>query len=303
LGAAAYPVLAEAKIFRAPLEHVRKDGSPIWLDASGTLLDRETGETMWAFTDISEQVRMVAELKRSNIELEQFSYSISHDMRQPLRMISSYLQLLEKGLGDTLDAEQREYFNFAIDGARRMDSMLLGLLEYSRVGRKGEPAEMIDSRTMLDDALLFLRPLVAEAQAQIQVQGEWPHLVVSPDEILRLLQNLVGNALKFRVAERTPQITVTSVITPAHQWQVSVVDNGVGLLPDQIGRLFQVFARLQSRAAYEGNGIGLALCRKIVEHHGGQIWAETAGEGLGSRFTFWLPMATGVPDATTRANA
>jgi light-regulated signal transduction histidine kinase (bacteriophytochrome) len=228
------------------------------------------------------------ELLRSNSELEQFSYSISHDMRQPLRMISSYLQLLQSGLGDTLDAEKREYFNFAIDGAQRLDAMLRGLLDYSRIGRKGEPPALIDSRTALDEALLFLRPAIAEAQAELRIEGEWPRILASTDELLRLLQNLIGNALKFRVEGRPPVVTVSSEVINGH-WRFCVADNGVGILPDQIGRLFQVFQRLQSRIAFEGTGIGLALCRKIAEHHGGRIWAESAGEGMGSRFCVELP--------------
>jgi signal transduction histidine kinase len=238
-----------------------------------------------------------AELQRSNSELEQFSYSISHDMRQPLRMISSYLQLLQNGLGDTLDAEKREFFNFAIDGAQRLDAMLRGLLDYSRIGRKGEPPAWIDSRAALDDALLFLRPAIAEAQAELRIDGEWPRLLASPDELLRLLQNLIGNALKFRVEGRPPVVTVSSEVINGH-WRFCVADNGVGILPDQIGRLFQVFQRLQSRTAFEGTGIGLALCRKIAEHHGGKIWAESAGEGLGSRFCVELPLPQEAIEAT-----
>jgi PAS domain S-box-containing protein len=294
-GAAAYPVLAAGKIFRSQFEHVRKDGSRVWLDVSGAFLDREAGETLWGFVDISEHARTVAELKRSNAELEQFSYSISHDMRQPLRMVSSYMQLLEKSLADQLNDEQRGYFDFAIDGARRMDGMMLGLLDYSRVGRKGEPPAWIESRALLDEALLFLQPAIAEAQADIRIEGVWPKVLVSPDEMLRLIQNLIGNALKFRVAGRTPEITLTSGSvggTPALQvWCVSVTDNGIGIVPNQIDRLFQVFQRLQSRADFAGTGIGLALCRKIAEHHGGKIWAESAGEGLGSTFKLSLPMA------------
>jgi signal transduction histidine kinase len=239
--------------------------------------------------DITERRQVEEELRRSNGELEQFSYAISHDLRQPLRMISSYLQLLGISLGNQLATEQREYFNFAIDGAKRLDRMLVALLEYSRVGRLGEPPAWLESRAILDEALLFLQPSIAEAQAIINIRGKWPRVFVRPDEMLRLLQNLIGNAAKFRVAGRTPMITVSSQVAGG-DWCLAVADNGVGLDPGQLGRLFQVFQRLQSRARFEGSGVGLALCRKIAEHHGGRIWAESAGEGQGSRFCVSLPL-------------
>jgi PAS domain S-box-containing protein len=238
--------------------------------------------------DITERKRAEEDLRRSNAELEQFSYAISHDMRQPLRMISSYLQLLDRELAGQLDEEKRGFIAFARDGAQRLDQMLVGLLEYARVGREGEPAQWVESRLMLDEALLYLEPAIAEAQADVRVLGDWPRINVSPNEILRLLQNLLGNAVKFHVANRQPEITVTSSITDT-AWQVCVADNGAGMAPDQIGRLFQVFQRLHSRADFEGTGIGLALCRKIVEHHQGRIWAESAGNGQGSRFCVELP--------------
>ncbi len=232
----------------------------------------------------------VQDLKRSNADLEQFSYAISHDLRQPLRMISSYLQLLGISLADQLDNEQREYFNFAIDGAKRLDRMLVALLEYSGVGRLGEPPVWLKSRVILDEALLFLQPTLAEAQATISIDGQWPRVLVSPDEMLRLLQNLIGNAAKFRRAGQAPEITISSQVVDA-DWCLSVADNGVGIPPEQLGRLFQMFQRLHSRATFDGSGVGLALCRKIVEHHGGRIWAESAGEGQGSRFCVSLPLA------------
>lgn len=242
--------------------------------------------------DISERKQVEGELRRSNAELEQFSYAISHDLRQPLRMISSYLQLLGISLGDGLDAECREYFGFAIDGAKRLDRMLVALLEYSRVGRLGEPPTWVDSRAILDEALLFLQPAITEAEATVKVYGTWPRVLVRPDEMLRLIQNLIGNAAKFRVAGRTPVITIASRVS-ASDWSLSVADNGVGIHHGQVGRLFQMFQRLQSRAIYEGSGVGLALCRKIVEHHGGRIWVESSGEGEGSRFCVVLPLAEG----------
>lgn len=243
--------------------------------------------------DITERKQAEAELQRSNAELEQFSYAISHDLRQPLRMISSYLQLLGLSLNEQLNAEQREYFNFAIDGARRLDRMLVALLEYSRAGRMGEPPAWVESRAILDEAMLFLQPAVAEAGATVSIRGTWPRIFVSPDKMLRVVQNLIANAAKFRVAGRVPEVVVSSELSGG-DWCLSVADNGVGIAPGQLGRLFQVFQRLQSRVAFEGSGVGLALCRKIVEHHGGKIWAESSGEGHGSRFCVRLPL----PDAS-----
>ena len=253
-------------------------------DASGKVL-----KLMGITEDITERKEYEEELKRSNAELEQFSYVVSHDMRQPLRMISSYLQLIEMSLSDQLDREKRSYFSFAIEGAKRIDQMLVALLEYSRVGRMGEPPMWIESRVVLDEALKFIQPALAEAQAKLSITGDWPRILVSHDEILRLFQNLIGNAAKYRIAGRIPEITVTSKMGK-NEWCLCVADNGVGIIPDQIKRLFQVFQRLQSRAAYEGTGIWLALCRKIAEHHKGRIWAESAGEGQGSKFCVVLPM-------------
>ena len=270
---------------------IAQDGRTVWLRDIVTVV-AENGMPRWLrgiMVDITERKEYEEELKRSNTELEQFSYAVSHDMRQPLRMISSYLQLIEMSLAGQLDKEKRSYFNFAIDGAKRIDQMLVALLEYSRIGRMGEPPTWIDSRAALDEALQFLQPAIAEAQAKLSITGDWPRILVSHDEILRLLQNLVGNAVKFRVAGRTPEIAVTGEVS-RNEWRLCIADNGVGIIPDQIKRLFQVFQRLQSREAYEGTGIGLALCRKIAEHHKGRIWAESAGDGKGSKFCVVLTM-------------
>jgi light-regulated signal transduction histidine kinase (bacteriophytochrome) len=205
-------------------------------------------------------------------------------------MIASYQQLLEKALHDKLDDDTREYLHFASDGAKRLDQMLVALLDYSRVGRKTEPLGWIASRAALDEALLFLKPALDEAGAQVRITGDWPRLYASHDELVRLFQNLIGNAVKYRAAGRAPVVDVIGDSGVDGNWTVRIGDNGIGIDPAQIPRLFQVFQRLQSHARYEGAGVGLALCRKIVEHHGGRIHAESAGDGQGSTFVFELPL-------------
>ena len=247
----------------------------------------------------------VEELRRSNADLEQFAYAASHDMRQPLRMISSYLQLLEAELKPLLNDDTRQNLHFATEGAQRMDQMLSALLDYSRVGRNNDNRVALDSRAVLDEALRILRPAIEEAQADVRVEGDWgltPQIVASHDEILRLLQNLLDNALKYRVEGRKPEVVVSAEWLESvsaqigggiggGEWCFMVKDNGIGLLPGQEARIFKVFERFQPRVKYPGTGIGLALCRKIVEHHGGRIWVESAGEHQGCRFIFTLPAA------------
>lgn len=265
-------------------------GTTTWALASYMPMQYDGADAVlgW-FYDISDRKQAETELLRSNIELEQFSYAISHDMRQPLRMISSYLQLLEMSLADQLNDENRDYIQYAVEGAKRIDQMLIALLEYSRVGRMNEDKAWHESRTLLDEALLFLQPAISETQAKITLSGDWPPLFANGDEITRLLQNLIGNAVKYRIAGRPPEINLDGVRVN-HEWHLCISDNGIGIAPGQIKRLFQVFQRLQSREVYQGTGIGLALCRKIAEHHGGRIWVESSGEGMGSRFFVALPL-------------
>jgi signal transduction histidine kinase len=237
-------------------------------------------------------------LARSNAELEQFAYVVSHDLRQPLRMVNSYVQILEQSLADTLDDDTREMMHFATEGAKRMDQMLLSLIEYSRVGRKGEPLALLSSRAGVDEALHFLAPVIHEANATVRVSGDWPEVLASRDEFTRLWQNLIGNALKYRAPDRVPDINIT-VMPDADGWRFCVADNGIGINPTQFNRLFQVFQRLHTRDQYEGTGIGLAVARKIVERHNGRIWVESAGADQGCRFCFSLPMTSSAPAAVS----
>lgn len=269
----------------------RKDGQGFPVDLVVTPI-RERGRisgAIVAFQDITLRKRAENELARSNAELEQFAYAVSHDLRQPLRMISSYLQLLERSLGEGLDEEQREFMKRAAGAARRLDRMIRSLLDYSRVGRKTEPKAPLAARKSLDEALTFLQPEIEESRAQIEIDGPWPELTASRDELTRLFQNLIGNAIKYVEPGRRPVITINSRIE-GDQWRVEVRDNGIGIDPAQHDRLFKVFSRLHGRDQYEGNGVGLALCRKIVENHRGRIEVDSAGAGLGTTFSFTLPL-------------
>lgn len=229
------------------------------------------------------------ELRDSNAELEQFAYVASHDLRQPLRMINSYLQMLDRRLDDQLDDENRKMMEFAKEGAQRLDQMLVSLLEYSRVGRRGQPMQTLHSKEAVQEALVFLRPEIKAKQAVIHLQEQgWPLLYASRDELTRLFQNLLSNAIKYQPQGQRPEIEL-SVEPQGKFWLFSVSDQGIGIAPEQQDRLFKVFQRLQSRTDYEGTGVGLAICKKIIERHGGRIWVESSGLGQGSCFKFLLP--------------
>ncbi|WP_083651505.1 PhnD/SsuA/transferrin family substrate-binding protein [Vreelandella massiliensis] len=290
----------ELTLWRQTYRVNHPDGHQIWVEGIATPERLNDGSTMWHgyLRDVTDehttqlQLEQYREsLERSNKELEHFAYATSHDLRQPLRMVTSYAQLLERHLGE-LDEDAEMMLHYMRDGATRMDSMLLSLLDYSRVGRKGQPMQKMPLKDALDEALHFLTPNIEQANAKITVTGEWPTVHASPDEMTRLFQNLISNALKYRAPENTGvDVTIDSKALPdKQQWQISVTDNGIGIAPDQIERLFKVFQRLHTREQYEGTGVGLAVCRKIVERHGGQIWVESEGEGKGSRFTLTLPM-------------
>lgn len=240
-------------------------------------------------TDISHRKRMEDELKRSNADLEQFSYAISHDLQAPLRMVSSYLQLLVRRHREHLDEEAREFIGYAVDGANRMGGMIQGLLEYSRVTRKAEAFATVALDRVLDEALDNLRNDIEDRRAVIARQA-LPVVRGDGTQLMRLFQNLVGNALKYQSAAAVPNIDIAARRAD-EQWEIRIRDNGIGIAPDQFGRLFQVFQRLHAPTDYEGTGIGLALCRRIVERHGGRIWTESDGSGRGATFAFTLPTA------------
>ncbi|MCR6630667.1 MAG: ATP-binding protein [Magnetospirillum sp.] len=241
-----------------------------------------------AVLDITERKRLEEDFARSNRDLEQFSYAVSHDLQEPLRMVSSYLALLERRYKDKLDDEAHEFIAFAVDGAQRMSRMITDLLEYSRVHRRGNRFAPVGLDGVLADALANLSAAIAESGAQISAE-RLPTVIGDASQLMRVFQNLVGNALKYRKPDTAPHVAVSAKQEDG-AWVVSVADEGIGIDPAHLGRLFQVFQRLHPRGAYEGSGVGLALCRRILERHGGHIWVESPGEGHGSTFRFALPL-------------
>ncbi|OAN53692.1 hypothetical protein A6A04_13895 [Paramagnetospirillum marisnigri] len=233
--------------------------------------------------------QQAARLQAVNAELEQFAYVASHDLRQPLRMVSSYLTLIERRLGNAMTEELKSFFDFAVGGARRMDRLILDLLDYSRTGRRANPMEPVDLAAAADEALGNLKVAVAETEATIELVDPLPSVTGDGMELTRLFQNLIGNAIKYRSPDRRPVVRI-GCRGDQQEWTISVTDNGIGIRPQDHDRAFMIFQRLVAQDAYEGTGIGLAVCRKIVENHGGRIWIEDVPDG-GSRFCFTLPRA------------
>ena len=230
-----------------------------------------------------------AELARSNAELEQFAYVASHDLQEPLRMVASYVGLLERRYRGKLDDDADDFIEFAVDGARRMQALLNGLLDLSRVGTRGREPEPTDSEAVLRDALLNLEQAIGEAGAEVS-HDPMPTVLGDRIQLTQLFQNLISNAVKFN-ASRRPRVAVTARRSGS-MWEFRVADNGIGIDPAHFERIFQVFQRLHTRETYAGTGIGLAVCRKIVERHGGTIWIESA-KGQGATFCFTLQAAEG----------
>ncbi len=245
---------------------------------------RQIDDLERAKADLHDKTR---ELTESNGELEQFAYVASHDLREPLRMISSYITLLERRYPDAFNDDGREFLQFARDGALRMDRMVLDLLEFSRVGRVSDPFAPVSLAEVAFVAVGNLALIIKEHSADVAIAADLPTVTGSREELIRLLQNLIGNALKYRHPERPPAISIAAKAAE-HEWVVTVADNGIGIDAEYFKRIFEIFQRLHSRTEYEGTGIGLAICKKIVQHHGGRIWVES-NPGEGATFFFTLP--------------
>ncbi|MBO3096174.1 sensor histidine kinase [Cellulomonas dongxiuzhuiae] len=224
------------------------------------------------------------ELRRSNRDLEQFAYVASHDLQEPLRKVASFTQLLQKRYGGQLDERADQYIDFAVDGAKRMQRLIQDLLGFSRVGRVGGEVVDVDLAVALERAQDQLSERIEEAGAVV-THGDLPVVRGEEPLLVQLFQNVVGNAVKFRHPDRTPHLHVTARRVEG-AWEIEARDNGIGIDPQYVDRVFVIFQRLHAKDVYEGTGIGLALCKKIVEFHGGRIWIpETDGDGTTIRWT------------------
>jgi light-regulated signal transduction histidine kinase (bacteriophytochrome) len=227
------------------------------------------------------------ELKRSNTELEQFAYVASHDLQEPLRMVGSYCQLLSRRYRDTLGEDGQEFIGYAVDGAERMQKLINDLLMYSRVGTRGKTPAPVPLEKIMEAVEQNLKIAIQESGGRV-THDPLPVIMGDDVQMVQLLQNLIGNALKFR-GEAPPEVHVSADAAPGdpRRWRISVRDNGIGIEPAYFDRIFQIFQRLHERGKYPGTGIGLAVCKKIVERHGGVI-SVASTPGAGSTFSFTL---------------
>ena len=289
-------VFKEGLISDYELEIQHKDGSIIPVLYNASVYQDESGKVIGVFAaarDITtlkkaEEVLKLnlAELSRSNEELEQFAYISSHDLQEPLRMIKSYLQLLQRRYQGNLDEKANKYIHFAVDGASRMQDLINDLLEYSRVGTENKEPESIYCEVILNKVLSGIKTVIKENDATIS-HDHLPEVMADSTQIGQVFQNLIINGIKFH-GEETPKIHI-SAEKKENYWVFSVQDNGIGIDPQYSERIFEIFKRLNSRDRYPGTGVGLAICKKIIERQGGCIWVESE-LGKGSTFYFTLPI-------------
>ena len=288
------PIMNTEKVFGA-LTIYSKETNPFSEDEK-RLLDELADDIAYGISTIRLKVehdnaeiavqKSLIDVQRSNAELQQFAYVASHDLREPLRMITSFLQLLERRYSDQLDDDAEEFIGFAVDGAKRLDTMINDLLSYSKVTRKEIEFNNADSEQILEQALINLKVPIEENNAII-THDPLPNIDGDANLLVQLFQNLIGNAIKYQ-SKNNPQIHI-SAIKEENNYKFSIKDNGIGISPEHLERIFTIFQRLHTKDEYEGTGIGLAIAQKIVHQHGGQIWVQSE-PGKGSTFYFTIPI-------------
>jgi PAS domain S-box-containing protein len=274
---------------------LRRDGSEFPVEISLSPMTLEDGETLiisnvrdvTARKAADERLRAAAaDLARSNAELEQFAYVASHDLQEPLRMVASYTQLLARRYQGKLDEDADVFIGFAVDGAQRMQELINDLLTYSRIGTRALLLQAVDANGLVDEVVSDLAAAIAESKASV-TRDNLPVVQGDPVQLHQLFQNLIANAIKFHRPQEAPHVHVSAVLE-REAWTVSVSDNGIGIESQYLERIFVLFQRLHTRADYPGTGMGLAICKKIVERHGGQIRVSSV-PGHGTTFHFALP--------------
>jgi signal transduction histidine kinase len=303
---------AARRVAEGDFEHRIPERGPADLQAMAQAVEAMRRRVVSDLAETREQAQLLREqtaqldhqaieLRRSNSELEQFAYVASHDLQEPLRKVASFCQMLERRYSDKLDERGLQYIAFAVDGAKRMQVLINDLLTYSRVGRVREAESRIAAGEQLGRAIRNLEGAIEDSGAVIEYPEDLPRVAADPMLLTMLWQNLLGNAVKFRHADRAPRVSVAVRADPQEpgMWQFTVTDNGIGIPPEFADKVFVIFQRLHGRDAYEGTGIGLALCKKIIENSGGRIWIDTGHAG-GARLGFTLP---GAPDETVPQEA
>ncbi len=232
------------------------------------------------------ETQLRQELTRSNTELQEFAYIASHDLQEPLRAVSGYTKLLQTEYVTQLDSTAQEYMSFIIDGTQRMQGLIKDLLAYSRVSTSERVLTTVDFNSTLQEAIANLQVSIEESQAEIIYQ-DLPCLMAERTQIVQLFQNLLNNGIKFRKGDISPKIAIQAQLQADGYWLFSVKDNGIGIKPEYYDRIFKIFKRLHTQREFSGTGVGLALCRKIVERHGGEIWVRSQ---LGHSTTFFVTM-------------
>lgn len=291
--AAVESLLQHGEVRDAELQLRRKDASTMDVSLNMSAVRDDTGRVLHSrvtWRDITDRksaleasARQAQELRRSNAELEQFAFVVAHDLQEPLRLVARYTQLLQRRYSGQLDAEADEFIGFAVEGAERMHRMLVDLLVFSQVTALDR--REVSSKAVVEEALTRLQGQVHEAGAAI-VCGELPRVIANGRELGLVFEHLISNALKFR-SDRPPNVEVDASQGQG-EWRFSVKDNGIGIEPGHAEHIFLVFKRLNKRRDFTGTGVGLALCKKIIERHGGRIWVESE-VGQGARFVFTLP--------------